>query len=495
MSDISDLKGHAMTLPASKRNVPDDPAMAQLEISDGGLDRIGSLAAETGRHIVDLAGFLAQIDADAGQQLGVVDDVASQARDLTQITRELTDGLGTVAAANARALATVDGSIDTLKASANNSRDVATWVGQLDDVLGSVETTLTQVSRANQRIAEIAKQVNILAVNARIEAARAGEMGRGFAVVAEAINALSSETSSAATDVTSSTGTLTKLIGGLRGDARGVATSAVSVLDGAASADDALTRISVDVRAASADTVRLTESSSAVSGAVERFAPAFQGLNQALRATAEGVQMANRRAEEIVDINELAVQLSVELGAANADAHLIEMVQDGALAIGAEFERAIDAGRISMADLFDSTYRPIPGTQPEQMMAPFTELTDALLPPIQEGILNSDPRVAFSAAVDKNGYLPTHNRKFSKPQGSDPAWNASNCRNRRIFDDRVGLKAGRNTAPFLMQTYRRDMGGGRYVAMKDVSAPIYVQGRHWGGLRMGFAPDQNGPGA
>ena len=477
-----------MILPAVNRPVPDDPALAQLEISDGGLDRIGQLAAETGRHIVDLAGFLAQIDTDAGQQLRVVEDVAAQARDLTRITREMTDDLGTVAAANARALATVDGSIDTLKASSLNSRDVAAWVGQLDTVLGSVETTLTQVGRANQRIAEIAKQVNILAVNARIEAARAGEMGRGFAVVAEAINALSNETSSAATDVTSSTGTLTKLIGGLRGDARGVATSAVSVLEGASSADDALTRISADVRAASSDTARLTEATNAVSEAVDRFAPAFTELNHALRATAEGVQMANRRAEEIVDINELAVQLSVELGAANADAHLIEMVQDGALNIGAEFERAVQTGRITMEELFDSTYRPIPGTSPEQVMAPFTELTDTLLPPIQEKILNSDPRVAFSAAVDKNGYLPTHNRKFSKPQGSDPVWNASNCRNRRIFDDRVGLKAGRSTAPFLMQTYRRDMGGGQYVAMKDVSAPIYVHGRHWGGLRMGFAP-------
>jgi len=30
------------------------------------------------------------------------------------------------------------------------------------------------------------------------------------------------------------------------------------------------------------------------------------------------------------------------------------------------------------------------------------------------------------------------------------------------------------------------MGGGRFVLMKDLSAPIYVQGRHWGGLRMGY---------
>jgi methyl-accepting chemotaxis protein len=30
------------------------------------------------------------------------------------------------------------------------------------------------------------------------------------------------------------------------------------------------------------------------------------------------------------------------------------------------------------------------------------------------------------------------------------------------------------------------MGGGRFVLMKDVSAPIAVNGRHWGGFRIGF---------
>jgi hypothetical protein len=71
-------------------------------------------------------------------------------------------------------------------------------------------------------------------------------------------------------------------------------------------------------------------------------------------------------------------------------------------------------------------------------MTRFVALTDRLLPPIQEPVLELDPRIVFCAAVDRNGYLPTHNRKFSHPQSRDPVWNAANCRNRRIFDDRVG---------------------------------------------------------
>jgi methyl-accepting chemotaxis protein len=30
------------------------------------------------------------------------------------------------------------------------------------------------------------------------------------------------------------------------------------------------------------------------------------------------------------------------------------------------------------------------------------------------------------------------------------------------------------------------MGGGKFVVMKDLSAPITVRGRHWGGLRIGY---------
>jgi methyl-accepting chemotaxis protein len=116
----------------------------------------------------------------------------------------------------------------------------------------------------------------------------------------------------------------------------------------------------------------------------------------------------------------------------------------------------------------------------------FLALADRLLPELQEAVVATLPKVVFCAAVDRNGYLPTHNHRFSRPQGTDPLWNAANCRNRRLFQDRTGLAAARSTRPFLLQTYRRDMGGGQFALMKDLSAPITVQGRHWGGLRIAY---------
>lgn len=474
-----------MSVPVPISSDPNAPFVDRRRASQAGLEKLGALAEQTGQSIVNLAAYLHQIDLDAGTQLQVVDRLTGEAHALSEASGVMTDGLEAVTGATSHAMATVDGSIDTLKKTSARSKDVATWVGGLEGVLTSVEGTLAQVNRANLKIAEIAKQVNILAVNARIEAARAGDAGRGFAVVAEAINELSKQTSGAAHDVRESTLSLQDAIGDLRSDAHRMSDSAHQVLQDAAHVDEALVQINQDVRAAATGAERLTDTVISVAEAVGQFAPACDGLKHALTATAHGVHSANQSAEEIVDISEHAVQVSVELGGGNADAALIEIVQDRATQIGALFEDALTRGQITEQALFDHSYRPIPGTRPQQVMAPFTAFTDRVLPPVQEPVLDLHERIIFCAAVDVNGYLPTHNTAFSAPQSEDEVWNAAHCRHRRIFDDRVGLKSGQNTAPFLMQTYRRDMGGGQHVLMKDVSAPIIVRGRHWGGFRMG----------
>ena len=170
-----------------------------------------------------------------------------------------------------------------------------------------------------------------------------------------------------------------------------------------------------------------------------------------------------------------------------ADQPFIAAVCQAAAQVGQLFEEALARHEISLEDLFDEHYLPLPNTDPQQHSTRFATLTDRLLPPIQEPLLEFDSRVVFCAAVDRNGYLPTHNRKYAHPQRpGDPVWNASNCRNRRIFNDRTGLAAGRNTNHHLLQTYLRELGGGQVVMLKDVSAPITVQGRHWGGFRMGY---------
>ena len=126
------------------------------------------------------------------------------------------------------------------------------------------------------------------------------------------------------------------------------------------------------------------------------------------------------------------------------------------------------------------------GSNPPQVTTRYIAFADRVLPPLQEPVLGVDPRIVFCCVIDPNGYVPTHNLKYSKPQGSDPVWNAANCRNRRIFGDRTAVAAGSNEKPILLQTHRRDMGGGKFVMLKDAASPIVVRGRLWGNFHIGY---------
>ncbi|HSN34412.1 MAG TPA: chemotaxis protein, partial [Ideonella sp.] len=184
--------------------------------------------------------------------------------------------------------------------------------------------------------------------------------------------------------------------------------------------------------------------------------------------------------------SEQMIELVAECGVETEDTPYIEAAIEAAGQIGELLEDALGSGAIGRDELFDTHYVPIPGTNPPQHTTRFVALADRLFPQVQEHVLALSPKVVFCIAVDRNGYVATHNRKYCHPQRGDLAWDTANSRYRRIFADRTGLASARNTRPFLLQTYRRDMGGGNFVVMKEAAAPISVRGRHWGGLRLAF---------
>jgi methyl-accepting chemotaxis protein len=166
---------------------------------------------------------------------------------------------------------------------------------------------------------------------------------------------------------------------------------------------------------------------------------------------------------------------------------LIKKSQITARHVSLIFEDALKKGEISSADLFDMDYRPVPGSNPQQWTNRLIHKLEEWLTPLQEDMKDSDSRIIFCCCVDRNGYLPVHNRVYSKAQRPDDfAWNTANSRNRRIFDDRAGLTCARSTQPYLVHAYRRDMGGGRIEMLKEYVAPITVNGRHWGGFRAAY---------
>ncbi len=99
-----------------------------------------------------------------------------------------------------------------------------------------------------------------------------------------------------------------------------------------------------------------------------------------------------------------------------------------------------------------------------------------------DDLLRDVPGLTYALSVDSNGYAPAHNGVFSNPPSGDPEVDLAKCRHKRIFNDPVGLKLAKNEKTSLFQTYVRDTG----EILNDLSMPIIIGGRHWGGVRIGF---------
>jgi methyl-accepting chemotaxis protein len=205
-----------------------------------------------------------------------------------------------------------------------------------------------------------------------------------------------------------------------------------------------------------------------------------------IHQTGHALDNALVRSESFLKVSENLIDLVSHCGIATEDTPYINAAQEAAAQIAKLLDDSLRTATITLADLFDEQYRPIPHTNPQQHTTHFVDLADRLFPQVQERVLAMSSKVVFCIAADRNGYIATHNMKYCHPQRGDLAWDTANSRYRRIFNDRTGLASARNQRPFLLQTYRRDMGGGNFVVMKEAAAPIMVGGRHWGGVRLAF---------
>lgn len=147
-----------------------------------------------------------------------------------------------------------------------------------------------------------------------------------------------------------------------------------------------------------------------------------------------------------------------------------------------QIELLVSSGKLMVPQLFDTFYIPIINTNPQKYHTQYDGIFDGVMTPIIDRYLAADERLIFVVLVDKNGYLPTHNSKYSRPLTGDSEQDVKWNRAKRMFNDRTGLAAARNTKPYLLQRYSRDTG----EEISDLSVPIELHDRHWGAVRIGY---------
>ncbi len=339
-----------------------------------------------------------------------------------------------------------------------------------------------QIHGVTETIKEIAARTNLLALNAAIEAARAGEYGRGFAVVASEVRMLAQRTREATDEI----GTIVSAVTDkAEAAANGMAAMTTTVIQASENVRQMHTVLEKIEESANVSEQQIAAIATAFKANVEtthRISESVLKIRDSMLATEESLPRAGKSAMQLTEHAETLFKATAAAGVGTPHDHIRELAQTAASQIEKLFEQAVATGRISSQALFDRTYVPIPNTNPQKHTSQFDAFTDQVLPALQEAILAATPQLAYAGAVDSNGYFPTHNRKFSQPLTGDYDKDLANNRTKRIFTDRTGSRCGSSTEPFLLQTYKRDTG----EVMHDLSAPIRVSGRHWGGFRIGY---------
>lgn len=414
--------------------------------------RIGRLSVE----IADVVGNTHQVKKAVDAQNGRLQVIAKATQDITEANRGIAD---MAQRSEAAAIETRDG-IDAL----------VTAVEQSSGELTGLEEAMERVAKVSGEIRTVARQTNMLAMNATIEAARAGEAGKGFAVVASEVKALARQTADATAKIDRTLADLTEQVRRLS-DRMAVGAEKASQVGQSVS----------DLCEHAAAIARATD---AIAGQCDSFEDSVGALREDAARSTEALEGAAGHLDSTLSGAEAILMLTATSGYVTEDTPFIEQARETAARIEARMEQALESGEVSMDDLFDKVLAPIEGSNPQQFMTRYIPFLDREVTPIHDPVLAFDQRVVFCAPTDHNRLIPCHNPAFRHPQGADPVWNAAHCRNRRVYPDKTASAVAESSAPFLLQTYRRDMGGGRFALMKDASAPIRVRGKLWGGLRV-----------
>ncbi len=453
----------------------------RLQINHAG-ENIDIKVSELAINSAEISFFLEQLSQAISVSGDDVDRLATAAEQMSSNTKQINENASLSSELSNQAMSATQLGVDQLSETVNTIGQLNSDVIDAANRITALSVKTGEIQKITDVIDAISAQTNLLALNAAIEAARAGEQGRGFAVVADEVRALAAKTAGA-----------TEQIGSMLEQVSHEANQTTETMDTVVGRTHSV----VDVMdSLSSNLIKTNDFMSEAAKASEQISFALQEhnttageisssivrLHDFLVSKQEETKQVSYKAEGLSRCTESIFIALSEFETNSLIETMAKQAQQAAQTIGQLFENKIEAGVITEQALFNFKYQEIDKTNPKKYTTSFDKFTDEFLPAIQEPILQKYNEVIYAGAVDINSYFPTHNACFSKPLTGNFETDVINNRTKRMFDDATGIRCGKHTEKFLLQTYKRDTG----EIMHDVSAPIIVFGKHWGGFRMGF---------
>jgi methyl-accepting chemotaxis protein len=444
----------------------------------------GSLSMECS----DVAGSVQGVATRIGDNLKMLDQLEEVTIRLLADQARVSDSTDEARLLSEQAKAKLDAGREAIEGTIAGFKGLTELVVQLGERMAGFASAMNQVQMVSSTIETIARKTNMLALNATIEAARAGDAGRSFAVVAAEVKKLAHDTRAATSQIGSTIGELTR-------EASAVTTEIKTGVERSRAAQSGFGMISETVREVSEivgmvdrQTEGIAHSTSMIQTSVDRVKAGLTDFAGDARANGSELLSAQKRLSHLEMLSSTMLDTLANSGAEIDDTPFILKAQEACRQIQAVVERAIDAGEISVDDVFDTNYQIVEGSNPVQYDTRFNESADRHIRPILDRVKASDGRIIGSAIGDMNGYLPTHLTERSHPQGPDPVWNDAHCRNKRILIDDATRSAHNRDKPATHYTYRMERGE-KHIPVKNVFVPLWVKGRRWGNYELAYRDD------